>query len=62
MGETGIMDGMQVVIVNMSANAANFADTAGVSETTGAIALGQYDSLEFVYVTDRWVMRSTSNN
>lgn len=62
MGETAAMDGSFVHIVNISANAANFADTAGVSELTGAIALGQYDSLTLVYVSDRWVEITTSNN
>lgn len=62
MGETGIGDGQIVSIVNVSANSVDFSDTSGVSELTGAIALGQYDTLEMVYVVDRWVQTSTSNN
>lgn len=62
MGETGAVSGTLVTIVNMSANAAAFADTAGISETTGAVSLGQYDSLQLVYATDRWVEVATSNN
>lgn len=62
MGETGVLDGTPVRIYNLSANAVNFADTAGVTELTGAVALGQYDSLTITYVTDRWIMDSTSNN
>lgn len=62
MGETDAINGTIVVIVNASTPAANFADTAGVSETTGAIALGQYDSLTLVYAADRWVELATSNN
>jgi hypothetical protein len=62
MGETGMVSGMVVRVVNMSANACAFADTSGVSETTGSISLGQYDSLSFVYASDRWVELGASNN
>lgn len=62
MGETGATSGSIVRIVNMSANTANFADTAGVSELVGAYAMGQYDSLTLMYATDRWVELARSNN
>lgn len=62
MGETGVLDGTPVRIYNISANTVNFADTSGVSELTGAVALGQYDSLTITYVQDRWIMDATSNN
>ena len=62
MAETGVANGTLITIINVSANTANFADTAGVTETTGAVALGQYDSLQLVYSVDRWVMVGTSNN
>lgn len=62
MGESGMVSGSLVQIVSSTANACTFADTAGVSELTGAITLGQWDSLVLVYVTDRWVQLSTSNN
>lgn len=63
MGEAGdIRNGMPLVIVNVSANVVNFSDTSGVSELSGAIALGQYDSLTLVYASDRWIAGSTSNN
>src|SRR5262249_38979977 len=62
MGETGIKDGQVVKIINVGTNAANFADTSGVSELTGAVALGQWDALTLQYVTDRWVEMSASNN
>lgn len=60
--ETGAVDGNTIQIVNVSANAVNFADSAGVSELTGAVALGQYDSLTLMYVSDRWVETAASNN
>ena len=60
MGETGIQDGMPITIVNMSSNAVTFADTAGVSELTGAASLGQYSTLTLIYRTDRWVEVSRS--
>ncbi len=62
MGETVINDGQNVTIVNTSANTCNFADTAGVSELNGAFAMGQYDSLDLIYVTDTWVERGRSDN
>jgi hypothetical protein len=55
MSEINAVNGHPVTIVNISANTCNFADTAGVSELTGAIALGQYDVLRLMYVSDRWV-------
>lgn len=55
MGETGIPDGMPVTIVNVSANPCTFADTSGVSELSGAVSLGQWQSINLEYVTDRWV-------
>lgn len=62
MGESTAVSGQIVTIVNMGTPTIAFADSAGVSETTGTITLGQYDSLRFVYATDRWVELSTSNN
>jgi len=55
MDEAGMIEGFEVTIVNVSANVCDFADTAGVSELTGAIALGQYDVLKLIYIGDRWV-------
>lgn len=60
--ETDAVNGSELAIVNVSANACNLADTSGVSETTGAIALGQWDSAHYAYVTDRWVLLGSSNN
>ncbi len=62
LGESGIKDGQVAKIVNISANTANFADTSGVSELAGAFAMGQWDSLSLLYVTDRWVETGRSNN
>lgn len=63
MGETGVLDGSEVCITNIHATStADFADTAGVSELAGAFTMGQYDSLCLLYVSDRWVETSRSNN
>jgi hypothetical protein len=53
--EVGATTGQIVHIINMSANAVSVADSAGVQETGGALSLGQYDAVSFVYATDRWV-------
>ena len=60
--ETSVVTGQVFCATNVSANVVNFADTAGVSETAGAFAAGQWDQICFQYVTDRWVERSRSNN
>lgn len=60
--ETSAVSGSFLTIVNMSANAVTLADSAGVSETAGALSLGQYDSVRYVYASDRWVELSLSNN
>lgn len=62
MGEGSAVEGDVVRIINISANAATFSDSSGVSETTGSIVLGQYDSLSLVYVDSRWVETGASNN
>jgi hypothetical protein len=62
MGETGMADGRELVVISTGTNACIFADTAGVSELPGGVTLGTYDSLRLLYVTDRWVAVSTSNN
>jgi hypothetical protein len=62
LGEGGAENGDLVTIVNVSANVANFADSAGVSELSAAFAMGQYDTLTLLYATDRWVEVSRSNN
>lgn len=62
LGETGVVDGQQLCIENVSANVLNLADTSGVSETNGAFAAGQYDMICYTYESDRWVEKSRSNN
>lgn len=60
--ETGAVDGSSLTIVSVGTQTVNIADTASVSETAGAFAMGQYDSITFDYVSDRWVERNRSNN
>jgi len=51
-----------VSITNDSANAANFADSAGVSELAGVFAMGTNDSLQLIYTGATWVETSRSDN
>jgi len=62
MSETGAVDGQLLTVTNVSTPAVNFADTSGVSETASTFAAGQYDSITFIYASDRWVEVSRSNN
>ncbi len=62
MSETGISQGQEVTIINVSSNTVNFADTSGVSEIAAAFAAGQYDVITMRYISDRWVEVSRSNN
>lgn len=62
MGEGSATEGDIVRIVNISANEATFADTAGLSELTGAVVLGQRDTLSLIYVDSTWNELSASNN
>lgn len=57
LSETGARDGMTLTIVNVSANSATIADSAGVQETNGGttITLAQYAATSFIYRSDRWV-------
>jgi len=62
MSETGAEQGQICIITNLSSYACDFADTAGVSELAGAFAMEQYDILELIYLSDRWVERCRSDN
>ena len=57
-----VLNGMIFYILNISANVCNFADTAGLTELSGAFAMGQWDTLTLLYVNDRYVELSRSNN
>jgi hypothetical protein len=60
--ETGAVSGTIVQVVNLSAVPVTFADTGGLSETVGALSLGQYDSVTFLYAGDRFVQMSAVVN
>jgi hypothetical protein len=62
MGETDVVVGTILNVVNIGTNVCNFADTGGVSELAGAFAAGQYDSLSLRYATGTWVETGRSNN
>jgi len=60
----GILDGMIFNIINISANACNFADVAGVQSVNGAsITLGQIDMVSFMYTINQYTeLTPVSNN
>jgi len=62
MSETNPIEGVPVVITNVSANHVDFADAAGVSELNGALEMDQYETLTLVYIGDRWVELNRSEN
>ncbi len=64
MGETGMSEGIEVTIVNISANLCNFADSAAVQEMRGGgtIALGAYDVLKLIYIGGSWVQSAYESN
>lgn len=62
MGETGMVEGTLLVIVNVSTNVVDFADSAGVSELAGPFAAGQWDTLTLRYTGGEWVEQDRSDN
>ncbi len=62
MDDAPTKQGRVIQIVNISTNACNFADTSGVSELAGAFAMGQWDTLTLISLTDRWVELGRSDN
>lgn len=60
--ESGASMGDVVRIVNITANVVNFADSGGVTELAGALAMGQWDSLSMLYLADRYVELARANN
>ena len=62
LSETNIGSGVHHRAINVSANNITFTDTAGVTEMAGNFTAGQWDTIEFVYVTDRFVEIGRSNN
>jgi hypothetical protein len=62
LSETSIGNGVHHRAINVSANNITFTDTAGVTEMAGNFTCGQWDTIEFVYVTDRFVEIGRVNN
>ena len=61
-GETSVPRGLAIEIVNVGTNTVNVSDTAGVSETAGAFAMGQWDVIGLRYAGTTWAERFRSNN
>jgi parallel beta-helix repeat protein len=63
MGEGSAREGDLVIIVCLTTNSCDFANTAGVSQiSANPLQLGQYDSLSLIYTGDRWVQIANANN
>lgn len=62
LSETGAVDGQILRIINASANGVDFTDTSGVTEMAGNVTLAQYQSLSFIYSSDRWIETARSAN
>lgn len=62
LSETYIVENTPVTIVNVGTNACTLTDEAGVKELAGNAVLTQYDTLTIVYIGDRWVELSRSDN
>ncbi|GAG33932.1 unnamed protein product, partial [marine sediment metagenome] len=56
------VDGALVIITNVGANTARFADEAGEVELAAPVILEQYETLTLQYATDRWVEVSRATN
>lgn len=54
-------DGQLLILINTSANTITISDTATL-ESTGDIALGQYDTLTLMGVGVKWYQLAASNN
>lgn len=59
--ETNAVTGSFICCTNTGTNDITMADSDGVYEGPGSV-VGQFDTVCFEYVTDRWVERSFSNN
>jgi len=62
LSETGAVDGQHLTIVDVDTDTIIFNDSAGVQEVAGSFSMGQYDTISFRYVSDRWVEVSRSDN
>jgi ethanolamine utilization protein EutA (predicted chaperonin) len=57
------LSGMMLYIVNVGANTITVADGSGAGwEMPSSFAMGQWDSIAFLFVGDRWVEISRSDN
>jgi hypothetical protein len=61
-GETNLINGEKLTVENVGSATVNITDVAGVREMASAVALGQYDTITFMYMVDRWVELGRSNN
>lgn len=63
MDETNMQDGQIVTISCLATSGTcDFSDSSGVSELAGNFSMGNYDSLDLKYDSDRWIERARSDN
>ena len=64
MSESGALSGatVTIVVISNAGGTVNFADTAGVSELSGALTLAVTDTLTLIYTNSAWYQLTTSNN
>jgi hypothetical protein len=60
--ETNALDGSEITIKNIGANAATIPEVPGQMEMAGDFVTGAMDSITFDYTIDRWIERCRSNN
>ena len=60
--ETNANQGQILNLVNISANNVIYADTGGVTELAGAYVSNQYDTIQLIYSSDRWIEYGRSDN
>jgi hypothetical protein len=60
--ETGAVAGQLLTIINVSTDTLTINESAGVNDQAGNVALGQYDSMSWIYTGTSWVQIAASNN
>lgn len=63
LSETGAVDGQSLRVVNVGTNVCGFTTSSGIQEIGAVpIDLGAWDSIDFLYVSDRFVRIADANN
>lgn len=60
--KSGAVDGMHALCTNTGANVITVTTLSGTCECGAGIALGQWDTVELAYISDRWTCTATRDN